>query len=116
LVLAVLNGFDLLDEGSIDAPFGWDATRPPTGMRVGYLAADFTDPLDQAALDAVRALGLPAIPLTLPDLPWMALQQLLFAEAAAAFEELTLENSDDLLARQDPGGWPNCFRKARFLS
>jgi Asp-tRNA(Asn)/Glu-tRNA(Gln) amidotransferase A subunit family amidase len=116
LVLAAINGFDARDDGSIAAPFGWDATRSATGMRVGYVAADFSDPLDLAALDAVRGLGAAAIPLELPDLPYDALRHLLFAEAAAAFEDLTLEDTDDTLTRQDPGGWPNSFRKARFLS
>jgi Asp-tRNA(Asn)/Glu-tRNA(Gln) amidotransferase A subunit family amidase len=116
LVLDAINGFDAGDEGSIAAPFGWDATRPVSGLRVGYIAADFTDPLDIAALDAVRGLGLATIPLELPDLPYAALQHLLFAEAAAAFEELTLDDTDDQLTRQDPGAWPNSFRKARFLS
>ena len=64
----------------------------------------------------MRSLGAAAIPLELPDLPYDALRHLLFAEAAAAFEELTLEDTDDKLARQDPGAWPNSFRKARFLS
>jgi Asp-tRNA(Asn)/Glu-tRNA(Gln) amidotransferase A subunit family amidase len=116
LVLSAINGFDPNDDGSIDAPFGWDATRPAAGLRVGYIAADFADPLDAASLGAVRALGATPIPLTLPDLPYDALRHLLFAEAAAAFEELTLEDTDDLLTRQDPGAWPNSFRKARFLS
>ena len=116
LVLAAINGHDPRDLGSIEAPFGWDATVSPSGMRVGYLAADFTDPSDVAALAAVRALGVAVIPLELPDLPYGALRHLLFAEAAAAFEELTLEDTDDTLTRQDPGGWPNSFRKARFLS
>ena len=40
----------------------------------------------------------------------------LFAEAAASFEDLTLENRDDELTWQEPGAWPNTFRKARFLS
>jgi Asp-tRNA(Asn)/Glu-tRNA(Gln) amidotransferase A subunit family amidase len=116
LVLAVINGFDARDDGSIDAPFGWDATRSAAGMRVGYIAADFTDALDLAVLDAVRGLGAAVVPLELPDLPYDALRHLVFAEAAAAFEELTLENTDDTLARQDAGAWPNSFRKARFLS
>jgi len=116
LVLAAINGFDPEDSGSIAAPFGWDATRPATGMRVGYVAADFTDALDRSALDAVRGLGAAVIPLELPDLPYDALRHLLFAEAAAAFEELTLDGTDDTLSRQDPGAWPNSFRKARFLS
>ena len=51
-----------------------------------------------------------------PDLPYDALRHILFAEAAAAFEELTLEDTDDTLTRQDAGAWPNSFRKARFLS
>jgi Asp-tRNA(Asn)/Glu-tRNA(Gln) amidotransferase A subunit family amidase len=116
LVLAAINGHDPQDLGSIAARFGWDATRSAVGLRVGYIAADFTDPLDLAALDAARALGAAVIPLTLPDLPYGALRHLLFAEAAAAFEELTLDDTDDTLTRQDPGAWPNSFRKARFLS
>ena len=39
-----------------------------------------------------------------------------YAEAAAAFEDLTLSDLDDTLTWQDDGAWPNTFRKARFLS
>ncbi len=116
LVLDAINGFDAADAGSIAAPFGWDAARPVENLRVGYVAADFTDPLDLAALDAVRALDITPVAVELPDLPYDALSNILFAEAAAAFEELTLDDTDDLLARQDAGAWPNSFRKARFLS
>jgi Asp-tRNA(Asn)/Glu-tRNA(Gln) amidotransferase A subunit family amidase len=42
LVLAAINGFDPHDEGSIAAPFGWDATRPAAGLRVGYFAVNDT--------------------------------------------------------------------------
>jgi Asp-tRNA(Asn)/Glu-tRNA(Gln) amidotransferase A subunit family amidase len=41
---------------------------------------------------------------------------LLFAEAAAAFEELTLSGGVDQLTMQVPDAWPNLFREARFLS
>ena len=116
LVLAAINGFDPHDEGSIAAPFGWDATRPAAGLRVGYIAVNYTEKLDLDVLETVRSLGAATIPLELPDLPYDALRHLLFAEAAAAFEELTLEDTDDTLARQDAGAWPNSFRKARFLS
>jgi Asp-tRNA(Asn)/Glu-tRNA(Gln) amidotransferase A subunit family amidase len=116
LVLSAINGFDPHDEGSIAAPFGWDATRPAAGLRVGYFAVNDTEKLDLDVLETVRSLGAATIPLELPDLPYDALRHLLFAEAAAAFEELTLEDTDDTLARQDAGAWPNSFRKARFLS
>lgn len=116
LVLSAINGFDAADEGSIDAPFGWDAGRPAAGMRAGYLESDFTDPLDLAVLDTLRGIGVTPVPVRLADLPYTALQNLLFAEAAAAFEEMTLDGRDDLLKRQDAGAWPNSFRKARFMS
>jgi Asp-tRNA(Asn)/Glu-tRNA(Gln) amidotransferase A subunit family amidase len=120
LVLAAINGFDARDPGSIEAPFGYDADAPVAGRRVGYFAGDFEAPdahdLDRAALDAARRLGLDLVPIERPDLPYDSLKGLLFAEAAAAFEELTLGNRDDELRRQDVAAWPNQFRKARFLS
>lgn len=116
LVLAAINRGDAADEASIAAPFGWDASRGVAGMRVGYVAGDFGDPLDAAVIEAVRGLRAVPVPVSLPDLPYDALQNILFAEAAAAFEDLTLTDADDELARQDSGAWPNTFRKARFLS
>ena len=41
---------------------------------------------------------------------------ILFAEAAAAFEELTLSRELDQLKVQVPDAWPNLFRQSRFLS
>ena len=38
-----------------------------------------------------------------------------YAEAAAAFEALTLDNTYDTLRWQDDGAWPNTFRKACFI-
>ena len=52
----------------------------------------------------------------LPDWPYGSLMPVLFSEAAAAFEELTLSNGVDQLKAQVPDAWPNLFRQARFLS
>jgi Asp-tRNA(Asn)/Glu-tRNA(Gln) amidotransferase A subunit family amidase len=41
---------------------------------------------------------------------------ILFSEAAAAFEELTLGGGLDSLKVQVPDAWPNLLRQARFLS
>jgi Asp-tRNA(Asn)/Glu-tRNA(Gln) amidotransferase A subunit family amidase len=51
-----------------------------------------------------------------PALPFDSLTGILFAEAAASFEELTLTGRDDLLIWQDQEAWPNRFRQAHFLS
>jgi len=69
---------------------------------------------DQAALDKLRAMGVNLIPVELPKLPWGAMVPLLGAEAAAAFDELTLTGRDRLLTEQGSEDWPNAFRTARF--
>jgi Asp-tRNA(Asn)/Glu-tRNA(Gln) amidotransferase A subunit family amidase len=120
LVLHALNGADAADPCQIAAPLAYDAAAPIAGLRVGYYEADFADPaaldLDRAALATLRGLGVELVALTRPDLPYGALMNILTAEAAASFEELTASDRDDMLRWQEPGAWPNTFRKARFLS
>lgn len=119
MVLGVLNGFDPADRSSLAAPFSFVASASLDGTRIGYLPEAFEDgatPVDHAALETVRSLGFPVAEATLPKLPYDALMNVLYAEAAAAFEDLTLSDRDDLLTWQGPGAWPNTFRKARFLS
>lgn len=119
MVLSVLNGPDPQDRGSIDAPFPFDADAGIAGLRIGFLPEAFgseATAVDHAALDAVRRLGLSVTEVSLPDLPWNALLATVYAEAAAMFEDLTLDDRDDMLTAQTAGAWPNLFRAARFLS
>jgi Asp-tRNA(Asn)/Glu-tRNA(Gln) amidotransferase A subunit family amidase len=51
----------------------------------------------------------------LPEFPLNALQMIIFVEAAAAFDELTRHNRDDLLIRQGEKYWANQFRVARLV-
>jgi len=69
---------------------------------------------EQAALEKLRAMGVNLIPVELPKLPWEAMVPLLTAEAAAAFDDLTMTGRDRLLTEQGPEDWPNDFRVARF--
>jgi len=119
IVLAAMNGGDSNDRSSIAAPFVFDAGKAIAGLRLGYLPSAFGEgatPVDHAALAAARRLGVEVVEVTLPDLPYGALMNILYAEAAASFEDLTLGNLDDTLTWQDDGAWPNTMRKARFLS
>lgn len=121
LVLQAIHGPDGRDGTVHPAPFAWDPARPVTSLRVGYLTAAFdadrpTRALDEAALEAVRSLGVAPVPVELPgDLPIAALRIILSAEAAAAFDELTRTNEDDRMVRQVAAAWPNVFRSARFI-
>tara|TARA_R110002072_G_scaffold55782_3_gene144998 strand:- start:3879 stop:5648 length:1770 start_codon:yes stop_codon:yes gene_type:complete len=117
-VLAAINGHDPSDVGSIGAGFEADMSRDVRGMRVGYNPAWFEGAVDAdlAALDAVRDAGVELVERSMPDLPYDALLATVEAEAAAAFEELTLSGQDDELVWQDPPAWPNTWRRARFIS
>lgn len=116
LVLEAINGFDQEDPSSIGAGFAWDAGAARAPLRVGYFPAEMEGELDLAALAALRRLGHELVVLERAPLPYESMLDILTAEAAAAFEELTLSNRDDLLTWQENFSWPSTFRRARFLS
>jgi Asp-tRNA(Asn)/Glu-tRNA(Gln) amidotransferase A subunit family amidase len=75
---------------------------------------DYDRRFDLAALDRLRAMGITLIPVELPKLPYGEMVPLLTAEAAAAFDDLTMTGHDRLLTEQGVEDWPNAFRTARF--
>jgi Asp-tRNA(Asn)/Glu-tRNA(Gln) amidotransferase A subunit family amidase len=83
-------------------------------MTVGRARRDYDRQYDLAALDKLKAMGVNLIPVELPKLPYGAMTALLTAEAAAAFDDLTLSGRDALLTEQGVEDWPNDFRIARF--
>ena len=120
LVLQAITGPDAGDVASVPSRLDFDAGGSVAGLRVGYLPAWMKEApateVDRAALETVKTLGMVTTEVTLANWPHSSLMLILFAEAAAAFEELTLSNQDDQLKVQVPDAWPNLFREARFLS
>ena len=118
LVLRAISGPDRQDVACVPSTLDYDATAPISGLRVGYFPQwmkEATD-VDRAALETVRKLGATATEVSIPDWPYDSLNVILFAEAAAAFEELTLSGGLNQLKMQVPDAWPNIFRQSRFLS
>ena len=123
LVFDAIYGPDGKDLTLIDAPFNWDARLNIKKLRIGYLKTAFDQKRrnkiaranDEAVLETLKSLGIELIPIELPDYPVAAIRFVLSAEAAAAFDELTRTNRDDLLVRQSKGAWPNSFRRARMI-
>ncbi|AEU34586.1 amidase [Granulicella mallensis] len=72
--------------------------------------------LAAATLDRLRAMNVTLTPVELPTFHFSALLNILEAEAAAAFDELTISGRDALLTGQKSYDWPNGFRTARFIS
>ncbi len=120
LVLNTITGPDPGDLSSVPSKFDFNANASVQGLRVGYFPkwmkeAPATD-VDRSALQAVSKLGMVPVEVAIPDWPYDSLDLILFAEAAAAFEELTLSGQLKELKMQVPDAWPNTFRQSRFLS
>jgi Asp-tRNA(Asn)/Glu-tRNA(Gln) amidotransferase A subunit family amidase len=120
LVLHAISGPDAGDLSSVPSKLDFDASAPVQGLRVGYFPgwmkeAPATD-VDRAALETVKKIGMVPVEVSIPEWPYDSLDLILFAEGAAAFEELTLTHKDRELKVQTPDAWPNLFRQSRFLS
>jgi len=118
LVLRAISGPDPGDLSSVPSVLDFDARKDVRGLRVGYFPRwqhEATD-VDRHALQQLRSLGLETREVELPDWPYDSLNTILFAESAAAFEELTLSGKVDQLRVQTADAWPNTFRQSRFLS
>jgi Asp-tRNA(Asn)/Glu-tRNA(Gln) amidotransferase A subunit family amidase len=119
-VLQAISGPDAGDLASVPGKLDFDAGATVQGLRVGYFSgwmkeSPATD-VDRTALEVVSKVGMVPVEVTIPDWPYDSLNLILFAESAAAFEELTLSGGLSQLRMQVPDAWPNTFRQSRFLS
>src|SRR5215204_5651480 len=120
LVLQAITGPDAGDVASVPSRLDFDATGSVSGLRIGYFPAWMNEApatdVDRAAFETAKTLGMVPTAVTFPNWPQSSLMPVLFAEGAAAFEELTLSGQDDQLKAQVPDAWPNLFRESRVLS
>jgi Asp-tRNA(Asn)/Glu-tRNA(Gln) amidotransferase A subunit family amidase len=120
LVLDAIDGPDAGDLVSVQQPLDYNVKQSMQGLRVGYFPAWMNEPpatqVDRDALVMMQKLGWKPTPLELPPGPYDSLNLILFAESAAAFEEITLNHKVDELKMQVSDAWPNTFRQSRFLS
>jgi Asp-tRNA(Asn)/Glu-tRNA(Gln) amidotransferase A subunit family amidase len=120
LVLQAISGPDPGDSESVPSHLDFNANASVQGLRVGYFPAWMQEPpateVDRAAFETVKKVGMVPVEVSIPDWPYDGLNLILFAEAAAAFEELTLSGGLRELKAQVPDAWPNLFRQSRFLS
>jgi Asp-tRNA(Asn)/Glu-tRNA(Gln) amidotransferase A subunit family amidase len=118
LVLHAISGPDAGDVASVPSRLDFDSSASVQGLRVGYfpLWMKQATQVEHAALEEAKELGMVPVEATIPDWPYDSLNLILFAEAAAAFEEITLSGAVNQLKAQVPDAWPNIFREARFLS
>ena len=120
IVFKAIYGPDGRDPSVVDVPFEYRGRVDFDRVRVGFAKSLFEDEsegkaYDEAALRVLERLGAALVPIEFPDYPVESLAFILSAEAAAAFDELTRSNRDDLMVRQVRDAWPNVFRASRFI-
>ena len=122
IVYYYLKGTDGKDPGSVDHAFNYAPNRDVKKLRVAYAQNYFSrlpkDAPEWKVLETYKAMGVNVQPVTFPDSAVYnadLVSIILNAESAAAFDELTRTNRDDLIERQDRGFWPNTFRAARLI-
>lgn len=116
LVLAAINGGDMGDPASIDMPLSRPPEIDPARVTLGYRQQwfDAGRPTDRAMLAAARKAGFRLVEVAMPKTSPKLLGAIVVTEAAAAFEQITLDDIDDQLAWQEEAAWPNSWRAARF--
>ncbi len=122
IVYAFIHGTDGNDPSAINHTFNYTGTVDFSKLRVAY-AENYFKRLNPTAaewnvLEVYRSLGADVKAVNFPDsamYPVNLISLILNAESAAAFDELTRTNRDDLIERQDKDFWPNSFRAARTI-
>ncbi|MEE4176388.1 MAG: amidase [Bacteroides sp.] len=120
IVLEAIAGKDRGDVTTVDAAYDVPPRADLSNFKVGYIKAFFDETYpgkenDQQVLADLQQMGI-----ELEEVEWdfsvpvSALRIILTAEAAAAFDELTVSGRDSLLVAQGANAWPNTFRVARF--
>lgn len=120
MVFNAIYGPDGIDQTLVDLPFNYNAELDLSTLKIGYLESAFEQNYwnkqrDSLVLETFRNMGIELIPIELPEFNVGPLRLILSAEAAAAFDQLTLTNQDDIMQWQSPNAWPNTFRAAHFI-
>ncbi|MSR54382.1 MAG: amidase [Gemmataceae bacterium] len=108
LVLGAIHGADAGDAAAVDRPFNWPAKRELKAMKVGFVEGKGDK--ERKELQTLRELGVTLVPIKLPDQYPADVQTILYAECAAAFDDLTRKGINEGI-----GTWANSFRFGQFI-
>jgi len=127
LVFREIQGADPRDPAPYpEVPFSWDAGAELRSLRVGYIRSQYEEPVKEAereqraaddqALATLRGMGVSLRPVEWPSTREDAIGFILSTEAAAAFDQLVLDNSDaSMRAEPESSSRPDTARLHRFI-
>jgi Asp-tRNA(Asn)/Glu-tRNA(Gln) amidotransferase A subunit family amidase len=107
LVFGAIHGRDGRDASAVDQPFFWPPKAELGALKVGY----FKERTSEEVLKVLRELGVRLVPIALPTkYPLGELTLILYAEAAAVFDELTRAG------KEVPPNWRTSFQAGQFIT
>ena len=122
IVYSAIHGTDEIDPSAIKHTFAYTGKTDWKKVRIAYAENYFrrldSNAAERKVLEVYRSLGANLQPVNFPDstiYPFDIMNVVLSSEAAAAFDELTRTDRDDLIERQDKNFWPNIFRSGRSI-
>lgn len=122
VVFYYLKGTDGKDAGAVERSFNYTGKVDWKKLRIAY-AGNYFKQLPKTAeqwevIETLKKLGAAIQEVEFPDstiYPFNIMEPIISAESAAAFDDLTRSNRDDLIRRQDKNFWPNGFRVSRLI-
>lgn len=122
VVFNYLHGTDGKDASAVNMPFNYTGKTDLSKLKIAYAKNYFSkrDTLgnELTVLEAFKKAGAQLIPVDFPDsgiYNFNISGIIISVESAAAFDEFTRTDLDDMMTRQGRGDWPNQFRSARFI-
>jgi Asp-tRNA(Asn)/Glu-tRNA(Gln) amidotransferase A subunit family amidase len=110
LVLGAIHGADELDNASVTRPFRWPPNRDLRSLKVGYIESSKKEAKDRTELQVLRDLGIKLTPIDLPSKYPVETSTILYAECAAAFDDLTRKGNDEGI-----NTWGHTFRQGQYI-
>ncbi len=122
VVFYYLKGTDGKDAGARERSFNYTGKTDWKKLRIAYAVNYFKqlpkDAIQWEVIKTLQKLGASIKEIEFPDsaiYPFSIMDPIISAESAAAFDDLTRSNRDDLIRRQDKNFWPNGFRVSRLI-
>jgi len=122
VVFNYLHGTDGKDAAAVNMPFNYtgktDLSKFKIAYAKNYLGRRDTMGNELEVLNAFKKADAQLIPVDFPDSGIYNFNMsgiIIGVESAAAFDEFTRTDLDDMMTRQGRGDWPNQFRSSRFI-
>lgn len=117
-ILKEIAGRDRKDAGSADVSLNVYLNYKIAGSKIGYIESEYKQATeyDNNVLETFKKLGATLVPISVPRGPYaQIIHMLICVEGAAAFDDMTRDDTDDLLTWQEAAAWPNTFRATRLI-